>query len=814
MSNCPRATKLKSRLALFTILTPAVAMIPFHSALAQVEADQENNSDEGTTSNEIIVTARGREETLLEAPISVSVQSQEQLDAAGIADIENLSAFTPGFTFENSDGQAGGRSSSSIQFRGVRQQAGGAASRTGGIFFDGSFISQGAGVVQFIDVERVEVIKGPQVAYFPRNTFSGAVNFVPKSPGDELEISGEIEASIGTGNGEQASYRAVAAVGGPITDSIGLRVAGSYERKGADYEYLNGDPNGQEDNYSLFGTAVFDVSDSFQVKATGYWVDAKDTANSQRVVATTGPGDCNLVFNGATLNGITGEEVPFTTDLSNSTISTFCGQIPDAAGFAQTASGENPGGFFSGLPGATLPFIDSQPDGLGSEYLVWRGNLSAEFETAGGHNIKALVSRGESELSTLQDLNFGLFFSNPVAFANFVRDTFAELRFSSNTDNRLRFQVGVNYYEQEFRNGNPFVPADFQDNEAFGIFATLDYDITDELTFSFEGRWVDDTQSILDATEAVTAENSFQDFLPKVILSYSPTPDLNIYASFSQNSLNSVITNVDAVLAALPDAIPNPEDFGDFTGIQRADAFEIGIKQQLADWLSYSIAAYYLEWDNQPFGNVFTGVGPAGPAIVSANLDGQSEYKGIDFELTLTPTDGLQIFGNIGWVDAEINQLGAAGSVSALVLCPSAATSTVPCTAFADAGVNTLSGAGNSPSNIAEWSGAVGASYAFPIPTGEAYLRGDATYLGSRHVDNFAFNEIGSSWKVNLRAGGDITDNLRLEAFVENLFQDDTLQNAGATAASFFAPDGGGFTAAFTSLPDRREIGLRLSADF
>lgn len=805
MPNYRPDTKLKSRLALFAILTPVVITFAATSVSAQDAADGETYSEE-TILPEIVVTARGREETLLEIPVSVSALSQEQLDIAGISDIENLSAYTPGFTFENSDGQAGGRSSSSIQFRGIRQQVGGAASRTGGIFFDGSFISQGAGLVQFIDVERVEVIKGPQVAYFPRNTFSGAVNFVPKLPGDELEITAQVEGSTGTGSGEQSGYRLVGAVGGPITERIGLRVAASFERRGADYEYLNGDPNGEEDNFSIFGTGVYDITDNLQVKATGYFVDAKDTTNAQGVSATTAPGDCNRTFNGATLNGITGEESPFTTDLSNSTITTFCGQIPDASALTATATGDSSNGFFSALPSTITPFVDNQPDGLGNEYRVWRANLSADFQTAGGHNIKALVSRGESELSSLQDLNYGLFFNNTFAFANFTRDTFSEVRFSSNRDERLRYEIGINYYEQEFRNGNPFVPADFQDNEAFGIFATFDYDFTDELTFSFEGRWVDDTQSILDATESAVDENSFQDFMPRAILSYSPNVDVNIYASWTQSTLNSVITNIDAAVAALPGAIPNPEDFGNFTGVQRLNAFEIGFKQQLAAWLDYSISAYHMEWDNQPFGNTFTGADLTGnPVVVSANLDGDSEYTGIDFEFSLTPTDGLALFGSVGWVDADLIQLGAAGSVSALVLCPSAFTSTAPCTAFADSGVNTLSASGNSPANISEWSGAIGASYTFPIRSGELYVRGDALYQGSRFADNFAYNEIDSNWKVNLRVGADVTREIRVEAFVENLFQDDTLQNAGATGASFFTPDGGGFTRAFTSL-DRKSV--------
>ncbi len=784
-------------------------MFPINSVLAQEAADGDALSED-TSIPEIIVTARGREETLIDIPVSVSALSQEQLSNAGIADIENLSDYTPGFRFENSDGQAGGRSSSALQFRGVKQQAGGAASRIGGIFFDGSYISQGAGVVQFIDVERVEVVKGPQVAHFARNTFAGAVNFLPRLPGDELEVSSELEIGIGTGRGEQVSYKATAAVGGPITDSIGLRVAGSYERKGADYEYANGDPNGQEDNFSIFGTAVFDVTDNFQIKATGFFADAKDTTNTQGVSATTAAGDCNLTFNGAALNPLTGVETPFTTDLSNSTITTFCGQIPDAAGFTATSTGDSSGGFFSALPGTITPFTDDLPDGLGNVYQVWRANLNFDFETAGGHNIKALVSRGESDLGGLQDFNYGLFFNNTLAFANFTRDTFAEARFSSNRDKRLRFEIGANYYEQLFRNGNPFVPADFQDNEAFGIFGTIDFDITDSLTLSAEGRWVDDTQSILDPNEIVVDENSYQDFMPRVILSYSPSSDLNIYASWSQNSLNSIITNAAAVNAVLPLALPDPAAFGNFTGVQQLTAYEIGIKQKVAYWLSYSLAVYHMQWDNQPFGSTLA----QGGAVVSVNSDGDSEYTGVDFEFTLTPTDGLQIYGNVGWVDADIITLGAGGSQAGLVLCPSAVSSSVPCTAFGAAGVQTLSGSGNSPANISEWTGAIGASYAFPISTGELYLRGDALYQGGRFVDNFGFNRIDGNWRVNLRAGADVTENLRFEAFVENLFQDDTLQNAGVTGASFFAPAGGGFTRAFTSLPDRREIGVRLSVDF
>lgn len=811
MSKQTRVSNLLRSTSLITLLTPAVAMISSVPVSAQTD---EAAASQANTSGVIIVTARGREESLIEVPISVSVLSQDQLNAAGVSDIQSMSDYTPGFKFQNSDGQAGGRSSSTLQFRGVQQQVGGAASRTGAVFFDGSYISQGVGVVPMIDLERVEVIKGPQNAQFARNTFSGAVNYVPKMPGDTLEASGMLEVGFGTGDGEQLSYRGVAAIGGPVTDKIGLRVATTYERKGADYEYVNGDPQGEENNFAIFGTAVFDVTETFQIKATGFFADAEDTSNAQSVNATVAPGDCNLVYSGAALNGLTGVETPFTTDLSQSLVTTFCGSIPNASIVEASATGQTSG---VTAPSSITPYTSLLPDGLGSEYRVWRANLSFDLEMEGGQTFQALVSRGESELVSVQDFFFGET-GDPTApstfifassFGNWTQDTFLEARIGSNPDDRLRAEIGASYYKQKFRNGNAF-GSDFQDNEAIGIFGTIDFDITDALTLSAEGRWVDDTQTLLTGTLGILDENSYSDFMPRAILSYSPNSDLNIYASWSQSSLNSVATNAVNFSAQVPASLPDPSVVGNFTGIQQLTAYEIGVKQQVGDWLSYSIAAFYMDWENQPFSSsIVAGTGSA----VAINLDGDSKYKGIDFEFTLTPTAGLQVFGSVGWVDAELKRLGSAGSVSTVVLCPvSTLTTSGPvCDAFSD--VRTLSGAGNQPANVSEWSGAIGASYSFPISSGEAYIRGDALYTGERFIDNFEYNAISDSWRVNLRAGGDVTENLRVEAFVENLFNDDTLQAAGNTGLSF-GPTGGGGRKAFGILPEKREIGFRLMAEF
>lgn len=822
----PKPAKLSSLLnsvALFTLLTPAVAVISSAPAFAETAAESENDD------NVIVVTARGREESVIEVPIAISVLSQDQLNAAGVSDIQNMSDYTPGFKFQNSDGQAGGRSSSALQFRGISQQVDSAASRTGAVFYDGSYVSQGIGFIPMIDLERVEVIKGPQNAYFARNTFSGAVNFVPKEPGDELEVSTELQLGIGTGRGEQVSYRGVAAIGGPITDTIGLRVATTYERKGADYEYLNGDPNGEENNFAIFGTAVFEVTPTFRVKATGYYVDSEDTSNAQSVNATVAPGDCNMIYSGSSINGLTGALTPFTTDLSQSTQTIFCGSIPDASVIEASATGQT--GTVSLNPDMA-GFTNLMPDGLGNEYGAWRANLSFDWELGTGHTIKGLASRGEAELVGVQDFFYGetgdptapSAFIFPSALGNWTQDTFFEARVASEQNKRLRYEIGVSYYEQKYRNGNAF-QTNFQDNAAFGVFGTVDFDITDEFTISGEGRWVDDKQTLVyvgapgvaagnpDALATIDSENSYTDFMPRVILSYSPHSDLNIYASWSQSSLNSVATNATdfsrITEAAGLNLLPDPTVVGDFTGIQRLTSYEFGVKQRFSDWLSYSIAAYYMEWDNQPFSNTFI-LSPF--SATTLNLDGNSEYKGIDFEIILNPVEGLQIMGSVGWVDAELKELGAAGSVTTQVLCPgTAALTTGPvCTAFGT--TSSISGAGNQPANVSEWSGAVSASYAFPIPSGDLYVRADALYSGERYQDNFAYNKIDDSWRVNVRVGADVTKDFRVEAFVENLFQDKTLSAAGNTGIAFGAANTG--RKAFATLPEKREVGFRLMADF
>ncbi len=141
---------------------------------------------------EIVVTSRKREENLFEIPISATNFSAEQLKSADIGNVQELSDYTPGFVFEFAAGSGGRVNNPEPRFRGVRNQQTTPVKQISALFWDGSFLGYGASIIPFYDLERVEVLKGPQTAYYGRNTFTGAVNFIPAEPGDEFEGQAEL----------------------------------------------------------------------------------------------------------------------------------------------------------------------------------------------------------------------------------------------------------------------------------------------------------------------------------------------------------------------------------------------------------------------------------------------------------------------------------------------------------------------------------------------------------------------------------------------------------------------------------------------
>jgi outer membrane receptor protein involved in Fe transport len=188
---------------------------------------------------EVVVTATRRTEKLQDVPISVTAFSQEKLDSQGLRSIDDLTRLSPGVTFQrNGNGSSANYNdeNSNINIRGVDSQAG---TSTTGIYIDDTPVQSrhiGFGAVNvfpaLFDLDRVEVLRGPQGTLFGAGAEGGVVRFITPQP-DATKSSGYLRTELASTKGGDASYELGAAAGGPLIDNVlGFRISASYRRDG------------------------------------------------------------------------------------------------------------------------------------------------------------------------------------------------------------------------------------------------------------------------------------------------------------------------------------------------------------------------------------------------------------------------------------------------------------------------------------------------------------------------------------------------------------------------------------------------------
>lgn len=733
---------------------------------------------------------------------------------------------TPGFQFWNSGAGTPGRANAIVSFRGLSVFQPNPTSQSGSVFWNGGYMAAGSAFLPIYDVERVEIIKGPQTALYGTNTFAGAVNFVPASPGDEF--SGK--ASVSYSPSHQDGYNITAAAGGPVTDKFGLRVAGMHERVGGDWYYDNGEALGEENTTSISATAEFEPSESFRLKLNGFYVDGDDTSGHVSQLGPVLPGDCNIIYTGD-FKSIETREITrsYTTDLSTLPRRTFCGEIPDfddpnvPLNFSAAAtitdavlSGGDGVALLSNLPPELKGHVPNWPGKLGGNYDLWRVDLGAEYDVANDHTFSFQIARGESGAFNLSDSNHGLPRpGNPetagIRLGSIVRgtvDTNVEARITSGDEERLRYMIGVNYYKlrnyQGFNSGTWFVLRETREN--YGVFGSLDYDITEEFTLSLEGRYAEDDLTV--DFSGTTGQNpysiedrtqSFGKFMPRVILSYQPTDDLNIYTNWSQ----SYIQGQNSEAARYRDLTGIDLGIGVFTPTQKLDAYEIGVKQTPLDWLNYSLAGYYYDWKNQTFGDVvFTAIG-----FVSAQVPGDSRVYGLDFETNMSPTEWFDLTLGLTYLDVKFTDYAAAGSPPTAVFAVGANPGRQPGELF--------SADGNTPRYTPEWRGNFTGTLNVDRLTGmerPAWISLTGTWQDDFFVDNHNYGRVKGFWKFNMRAGVAVSDQLTVELYGNNITNDLSRGNFGGTTTAIGTPNGDRKT--FGPISTKREVGVKLSATF
>ena len=220
------------RMLASTGITAALIAAASGTAHAQSDDGAAQDADTSADGNVIIVTARSRAEDIQDVPLAITAFGEEDIERRGLQELDDVARFTPGFSFEDF---SGGFAQPVIRGQATSRVT--ALESNVSSFFDGVYIPRSWAVdVGTANLERVEVVKGPQSARYGRNAFSGAINYVPRKASLDGEISGEIEATVGI----DERYDLGAFINFSVNDWFAL--AGSYNYSSYDGSWENSHP--------------------------------------------------------------------------------------------------------------------------------------------------------------------------------------------------------------------------------------------------------------------------------------------------------------------------------------------------------------------------------------------------------------------------------------------------------------------------------------------------------------------------------------------------------------------------------------------
>ena len=213
-----------------------------------VSESRAQGANEELKLEEVTVTARKREESLQDVPLSITAFSADAIEKANIYDVRDVVRLSPNVVLQTTGGNGTGRFMPNLTFRGLQPSVPLPRSQTGAVFVDGNYVLGGVNAINTNDVERIEVLRGPQNTYFGRNTFAGAINFITRNPGQEIKAKVDLQTS------ERANNSINGSIEGPLADWLSGRLQVSSRDKRGHYQALDGGRLGDEGSSSYAAT--------------------------------------------------------------------------------------------------------------------------------------------------------------------------------------------------------------------------------------------------------------------------------------------------------------------------------------------------------------------------------------------------------------------------------------------------------------------------------------------------------------------------------------------------------------------------------
>ena len=245
-------------------------------------------SQESLELEETLVTARKREESLQEVPVAITAFSSDDILQKDMVNLEDVGSLTPGFQFLNQGNQQPGRYNTQLQFRGLTTAQFSPSFATGALFIDGVYVLNGGTSLTLMDLERVEVIKGPQSAHFCRNTFGGAVNLITRNP-DISEFGGEIRLRTTS----RANTELSAMIEGPlIEDKLSFSLsARTYDKEGH-YKASSGVRTGDEETSTTSAVLFLTPTENLDIKLRYSTSEDDDGPPTQAYISGSANDNC------------------------------------------------------------------------------------------------------------------------------------------------------------------------------------------------------------------------------------------------------------------------------------------------------------------------------------------------------------------------------------------------------------------------------------------------------------------------------------------------------------------------------------------
>ena len=765
-------------------------------------ADADEAAQPSQQMQEVTVTANRREESLSKVPISVSAYTQDTMDIKGIKDIDDIARYTPGVRVDESQ-------SNSISIRGIASTGG---SGTTGIYIDDvpiqvrdlGFNSDDA-LVKIFDLDRVEVLRGPQGTLFGAGSEGGTVRYITTQPSlSRSSIYAKAETAFTQGGA--ASYEAGIAGGAPIIDGVlGVRASAWYRRDGGWIDRIDPvtlstvDSNANHDDTTVLRIAALwqpnealKITPSFfyQHRArhdvTIYWPQYSNPGQDRYVSAnpTARQEPDKFYLPSVNIEADIGAVrlISTTAYFHRDEISGYDGTLYNL-GYYQT--------LFAGEPG--YPVLDGSGIHLPPELANYRSPTSVTNEQ---RNFSQEIRLQSSDPNARVLWTVGGFYSqnrqfsleeihDPMAddFFNFFLGMPIAEFFGSplNPDGTSLLPMGDSYFNR----------LTSHDRQIAG-FGELTVGLTDTLKLTAGLRVSKTTFSIQSLSDGPqnsgprpgAAQNSQTPVTPKVGLQWQATPTDMYYFTYAKGfrmgggnpSIPYDSTFQDATIGCTQDflnfGIPHAPDTYKSDTVQ---SFEVGAKNNINNVVRLASSIYYIKWNNIQ-GNV---VPPICQIQWTDNL-GNAVSKGFDIQANIQVTDALGIDATFGYTDARYTK--SAFPSGAITTGPNPP---LPLVAEGDAiaGPNGI-GTGYS---IPPWTTTLGVQYQLNVLEHKSYIRLDYEYQASDKWTHAALDPNtsqfdptgrpqGSQSFASLRVGTTLSD-WAVSFFVDNLTDSHTIIN-------------------------------------